>query len=90
MVWVSCAHVGDESTYIALYQHAHQRGQAVDTYVTTGGLNHFGVTADDLDEVERKVKSAGLTPYSHADYEPGRRFYFEDHDGTEWEVVSYR
>ncbi|MEM7190453.1 MAG: VOC family protein, partial [Pseudomonadota bacterium] len=23
------------------------------------------------------------------DYEPGRRFYFADHDGIEFEVVSY-
>ena len=31
----------------------------------------------------------GLTPFSHGDYEPGRRFYFLDPDGVEYEVVSY-
>jgi len=83
------AHLGDDDTYVALYQHAAQTGSAVDTYRTTGGLNHIGVVVEDLDVVEAKVKAAGLTPHNHADYEPGRRFYFDDHDGTEWEVVSY-
>ena len=32
---------------------------------------------------------AGLKPFNHADYEPGRRFYFFDWDHIEWEVVSY-
>lgn len=83
------AHMGDETSYVALYQHTRQSGAKVDSYTTTGGLNHIGVVVDDLDAVEAKVKAMGLTPHSHADYEPGRRFYFEDHDGTEWEVVCY-
>ena len=44
---------------------------------------------DDLDAVEAKVVQAGYEPYSHADYEPGRRFYFNDADGVEFEVVAY-
>ena len=28
-------------------------------------------------------------PLGHDDYEPGRRFYFFDWDGIEFEVVSY-
>ena len=83
------AHMGDKDTYVALYQHANQGGQPMDSYRTTGGLNHIGVVVKDLDAVEAKVRAAGLEAYSHADYEPGRRFYFRDHDGTEWEVVSY-
>ena len=83
------AHVGDAATYVALYRHGRQGGDKPDTYRTTGGLNHIGVVVDDLDAVEARVKAAGLAPHSHADYEPGRRFYFDDHDGTEWEVVSY-
>jgi hypothetical protein len=31
-----------------------------------------------------------LRPFAHADYAPGRRFYFLDPDGIEYEVVSYR
>jgi len=83
------AHVGEAETYVALYLHPRQREAPIDTYVTTGGLNHVGVTVDDLAMVEEKVRAAGFEPHSHADYEPGRRFYFRDHDSIEWEVVSY-
>lgn len=83
------AHMGGAQSYVALYQHAKQRSAEVDTYLTTGGLNHIGVIVTDLDAVEAKVKAAGFAPHSHADYEPGRRFYFHDHDGTEWEVIQY-
>jgi len=43
----------------------------------------------DLDAVETRVKEAGFIPKSHANYEPGRRFYFDGPDGIEFEVVSY-
>ena len=52
-------------------------------------LNHIGVEVDSLDAVEAKVVAAGLTPFGHDNYEPGRRFYFLDPDGIEFEVVSY-
>ena len=52
-------------------------------------LNHIGVEVDDLDAVEARVVAAGLRPFSHDDYVPGRRFYFLDPDGIEYEVVSY-
>lgn len=29
------------------------------------------------------VIAAGLTPFSHGDYDPGRRFYFYDWDGID-------
>ena len=54
-----------------------------------GRLNHIGVLVDDLDMVEQRVIASGYDPYNHGDYEPGRRFYFDDHDGIEYEVVSY-
>ena len=59
-------------------------------YGHVGALNHIGVVVDDLDAVERKVVSIGLTPHSHADYEPGRRFYFDDPDGIEFESRTVR
>ncbi|KAB2847362.1 MAG: VOC family protein, partial [Sphingopyxis terrae] len=52
-------------------------------------LNHVGIQVDDLDAIEAKVVDAGLRPFNHGDYEPGRRFYFFDPDGIEYEVVSY-
>lgn len=81
-------HLGDNMSYVALYtgpdgRHAH-------AHWTKGvPLNHVGVEVDDLDATEAQVIAAGLTPFSHGDYEPGRRFYFFDPDGIEWEVVSY-
>ena len=40
--------------------------------------------------MEARVIAAGLRPYNHGDYAPGRRSYFNDPDGIEYEVVSYR
>jgi len=78
-------HVGSETTYLALYT---KEG-------VTGGfrkgapMNHVGLLVHDLDAAEEVVKAAGLEPWGHDDYEPGRRFYFFDWDGIEFEVVSY-
>ena len=85
-------HVGTEDQYLALYTGpAGAAGQlpAQDNYRQLAGLNHVGVVVDDLDAAEARVKAEGLTPVNHADYEPGRRFYFRDGDGVEYEVVSY-
>lgn len=82
-------HVGSDDTYIAVYSPGKSIKADYDNYTTRGGLNHIGVVVDDLDEVEARVIAAGLTPHSHADYEPGRRFYFHDKDNIEIEVVSY-
>lgn len=82
-------HVGSDDHYIALYT---GRGVAygADDFAKGRPLNHVGVEVDDLDAVEENVVAAGLTPFSHDDYDPGRRFYFLDPDGIEYEVVSYR
>ncbi len=82
-------HVGGERSYLAIYTMGTAQLEAGNTYAVRGGLNHIGVVVDDLDAVEQKVKAAGYTPTSHADYEPGRRFYFHDRDNIEFEVVSY-
>lgn len=81
-------HVGGPDSYLAIYQ-LEERTEAEDTYHTTGGLNHLGVVVDDLDAVEARVLGMGFETHSHADYEPGRRFYFDDFNGIEIEVVSY-
>ena len=82
-------HVGTADHYVALY--AAKDGPAGDAGFAKGRpLNHIGVEVDDLDGTEARVIAAGLTPFSHGDYEPGRRFYFFDPDGIEYEVVSYR
>lgn len=82
-------HVGSDRHYIALYT---GRGvtYSADDFAKGQPLNHIGVEVDDLDAVEARVVAAGLKPFSHDDYDPGRRFYFLDPDGIEYEVVSYR
>lgn len=81
-------HIGTDDSYVALY--TNPEVEAADPKFNKGEpLNHIGVTVDDLDAVEAKVVAAGLEPFNHGDYEPGRRFYFFDWNGIEWEVVSY-
>lgn len=78
-------HVGDDTTYLAIYTD----GEAKDRFAKGVPLNHVGLLVDDLDEAEKVVVGHGLEPFGHGDYEPGRRFYFFDWDGIEFEVVSY-
>lgn len=82
-------HVGNDADYVAVYTAPGGQEAGPSSYNQTGGLNHIGVVVDDLDAAEERVKALGYTPHSHADYEPGRRFYFHDTDGIEFEVVSY-
>lgn len=82
-------HVGTDAHYLALYTPGNPGAAKDNNYTTVGGLNHLAVTVDDIDAMEAAVKQAGFTPENHGDYEPGRRFYFHDHDGIEYEIVSY-
>ncbi len=81
-------HVGSDDHYLALYT-GRDVAYTQDDFAKGRPLNHIGVVVDDLAKVEAKVTAAGLVPFNHADYEPGRRFYFLDPDGIEYEVVSY-
>jgi glyoxylase I family protein len=81
-------HVGTDTDYLAVYaMNPDPRGRA--GYEKGAPLNHVGIEVGDLDAIERKVIARGLVPFSHSDYEPGRRFYFFDLDGIEYEIVSY-
>ena len=82
-------HCGDAGSYVALYGPAAGVSDGPSSYVTKAALNHVGVVVDDLDAAEARVRAEGFETGNHADYEPGRRFYFDDADGVEWEVVSY-
>ena len=80
-------HVGDDTNYLAVYA---EPGKGAGRGWEKGvPLNHVGIQVDDLDAVEQRVIAAGLVPFSHGDYEPGRRFYFFDWDGIEFEIISY-
>ncbi|WP_347313602.1 VOC family protein [Defluviimonas sp. SAOS-178_SWC] len=82
-------HVGSDDSYLALYAPAMPLTGQAERYVKRGSLNHVGLVVGDLDAAERAVRAAGYEPRSHADYEPGRRFYFDGDDGVEYELVSY-
>lgn len=83
------AHIGTADQYVAIYRPASSVDPKNTSYKTAGGLNHIAVVVHDIDAMETAVKAAGFAPKNHADYEPGRRFYFHDHDDIEYEVVSY-
>lgn len=82
-------HVGSKSSYLALYSPAEELADPPRPYSTKGALNHLAVIVDDLDAAEGAVKEAGYAPMNHGDYEPGRRFYFHDEEGVEYELVQY-
>jgi catechol 2,3-dioxygenase-like lactoylglutathione lyase family enzyme len=79
-------HVGSD---LALYTPAQPLDAKTSSYSIIGGLNHIAVVVQDLDACETAIKSHGFKTGNHGDYEPGRRFYFHDDDGIEYEVVQY-
>ena len=83
-------HVGTDESYVALFNYGDAKPGQEESYRTIGGLNHIAIFTDDIDTIEKRVKQAGFTPVNHADYAPGRRFYFDDKDGIEWEVASHQ
>lgn len=82
-------HVGDDTSYVALFGFGAPKAGQQDSHRTQGALNHIAVVVDDIDATEARVKAAGFVPVNHANYEPGRRFYFVEKNGVEIEVVSY-
>lgn len=81
-------HVGSDTDYLAVYSLKPDAGARAG-FAKGRPLNHVGIEVEDLDVIESRVIARGLVPFSHGDYEPGRRFYFFDPDGIEYEVVSY-
>ncbi|MAK62284.1 MAG: glyoxalase [Ponticaulis sp.] len=82
-------HVGSEDLYLAIYSPKEDVSDQPDSFRTRGGLNHVGVLVSDLEAAEEQVLAEGYETHSHQTYEPGRRFYFHNEDGIEFEVVSY-
>jgi catechol 2,3-dioxygenase-like lactoylglutathione lyase family enzyme len=82
-------HVGTKDHYLALYQEQTSQPPKEISYHTIGGLNHIAVVVDDIQTMRQRVTDAGFVAGEHYDYEPGQRFYFDDHDGIEYEVVQY-
>jgi catechol 2,3-dioxygenase-like lactoylglutathione lyase family enzyme len=82
-------HVGGEDSYVALFSYGDAVDEHGDTYRTRGGMNHIGVVVDDLAAARQRVVAAGYVAGAQSDYAPGRRFYFQEENGIEVEVVSY-
>ncbi len=80
-------HVGTDRQYLAFYA---TRPDVLAPELGRGRLNHVAIEVDDLDATEARVIEAGLTPFNHGDYQPGRRFYFYDGDEIEFEIVCYQ
>lgn len=82
-------HVGTEQHYLALYRPKTEPSPLEnDNYLVANAVNHIAIVVPDLAKTEQGLLAANIHTHSHADYEPGRRFYF-DHDDIEFEVVSY-
>jgi catechol 2,3-dioxygenase-like lactoylglutathione lyase family enzyme len=82
-------HIGSKEHYIALYT-GRDNAYTADDFAKGQPLNHIGIEVDDIDATEARVVAAGLKPFNHDNYDPGRRFYFLDPDGIEYEIISYR
>ncbi len=81
-------HVGSDESYLALYTHLNVTDTRSRNHMKINNLNHLGIVVSNLDKVELKVKQEGFEPFNHANYEPGRRFYFMI-DKLEIEVITY-
>lgn len=86
---------GDGNSYLALYTNSSLNEPLIKENKDRGhlykaNLNHIGILVSDLDEIEGRVLESGLKTFNHADYEPGRRFYFYIDDDIEVEVISYK
>ncbi|WP_158969043.1 VOC family protein [Chachezhania sediminis] len=82
-------HVGTDDAYLALYTGPGTEPRDGPAPRGMSMMNHVGVVVGDLDTTETRLRAHGFEPHNHDDYEPGRRFYFDDTDGIEYEVVSY-
>lgn len=82
-------HVGGADSHVVPFSYGDPVRGAAETYRTRGGLNHIAVVVDDLAATEARIKSAGYPAENHADYEPGRHFYFTEENGVAFEVVHY-
>lgn len=85
-------HIGTDDFYLALYSGADRqklKTDKKDNYNRLAAINHIGIMVDNLDEMEAHLVTLGYAPYSHQDDDPGRRFYFRNSDGIEFELVCY-
>lgn len=83
------AHVGDDRSYVALFQAGPEASSPVSSDYLDVGINHFGLVVHDLDRARERLEAVGVTPHHSTEEPPGRRLYFFDPDGIEVELVDY-
>ena len=79
-------HVGSSESYIAVWM---SKQEQKNVPLSRIGFNHIGIVVDNLTKAMARVEGAGYALHSFGDYEPGRRFYFNDEEGVEYEVIDY-
>lgn len=86
--WV---HIGNESCYFAL-QEPHSPSVSKDTRKPYQNIavNHIGMIVDDLDNIKLNLLALGYEQNGDVTQEKhGRRLYFYDKAGFEWELIEY-
>ncbi|MBB1312858.1 VOC family protein [Aliivibrio sp. SR45-2] len=85
------AHVGNDEYYFAL-QEPKDATSSQDTRKPYHniGVNHIGMIVDNLDHLQEKLLALGYEQNGLVTQEKhGRRTYFYDKAGFEWELVEY-
>ncbi len=82
-------HLGTDTTYIALEQHATPTDCGRSPY-RDNGVNHLAFVVDDIDGLIERLRGAGYSDGIPVDPHPHRkRAYFHDGGGNEYEFVEY-
>ncbi len=85
--WV---HIGNEDSYLALTQAAHDPGHPFEAYAGEPGTNHLSFVVDDAEALHARMTAAGYRDSTPANAHPHRRrVYFLDDEGRDWEFVQY-
>ena len=85
--WV---HLGDDDTYIALFEATSGPGPSRELYAGQPGINHIGYEVDDVEALRARLAEAGYRESTFPNSHPHRkRIYFLDPEGNEWEFVQY-
>lgn len=85
--WV---HVGNDDTYIAVYQSLADPAERWVPYAGKPGTNHLGFEVEDAEKLRERMRAAGYEDTTVPNLHPyRRRVYFHDREGNDWEFVQY-
>lgn len=85
--WV---HLGDGTTYLAIYRATTPAAEQWRPYSGKPGLNHIGFVVDDIEDLRRRLLDGGYRETTVPNAHPARkRIYFSDSEGNDWEFIEY-